>query len=229
MTRAFEMAWAHSQVELRHLHLPTEYAHLFLRLAGHVIYTSPTIRSAKAMAANRQGAPGLWRHGISGDRPIVLATVAAQQELPLARQLLLAHGYWRLKGLDVDLVLLNEHPPSYQEELYQQPQDLIRGSEDRDRVDKPGGVFLRRAAQLSDEDRTLFLAAARVVLRGDGGSLTAPGRTVTNRAATVVPPALVQTQPPQGLAARGRPRPRPGRLLFDNELLAASAKTAPRM
>src|SRR5262249_34872872 len=76
VTRAFELAWAHSQVELRHLHLTGQEAHLYQRLAGHLIYAGVTLRFAEAVSANRQGQTGLWRHGISGDRPILLAVVA---------------------------------------------------------------------------------------------------------------------------------------------------------
>jgi cyclic beta-1,2-glucan synthetase len=173
VTRAFELAWAHSQVELRHLHLSAEQAHLFQRLAGHVVYASPSLRVAAAVAVNRQGPPGLWRHGISGDQPIVLVRVAEMEELPLVRQLLLAHTYWRLKGLAVDLVLLNEHASSYREELQQQLLGLVRTCDAHTLVDKPGGVFLRQAAHLAEEDKILLQAAARVVLVGGNGSLAA--------------------------------------------------------
>src|SRR5262249_59753185 len=77
VTRACELAWAHSQVQLRHLRLSAEEAHLYQRLAAHVLYAGPALCAARAvLAANRQGQPGLWRHGISGDKPIVLARVA---------------------------------------------------------------------------------------------------------------------------------------------------------
>jgi cyclic beta-1,2-glucan synthetase len=173
ITRAFELAWAHSQVELRHLHLTGEDAHLYQRLAGHLVYAGPLLRSAEAAAANRQGQPGLWRYGISGDRPILLTLIAEHGELPLVRQLLQAHTYWRLKGLEVDLVLLNEHAASYLEELHQELQSLIRTSDAHSLVDQPGGVFLRRSAQIADEDKLLLRAAARVVLAGNRGSLIA--------------------------------------------------------
>jgi cyclic beta-1,2-glucan synthetase len=174
VTRAFELAWAHTQVQLRHLHLSAEEAHLFQRLAAHVLYAGPALRaSPEVLRANRQGQPGLWKHGISGDRPIVLVRVAAPEELALPRQALLAHAYWRLQGLEVDLVTLNEHAGGYQEELQQQLQTLVRGSDSHALVDRPGGVFLRKADQLSEEDRTLLLAAARVVLVGWQGSLAA--------------------------------------------------------
>jgi len=171
VNRAFELAWAHTQVELRHLRVSAEDLHLYQRLAAHIIYSGTALRVAAAVANNRQGQPALWRHGISGDRPIVLARIAEIDELPLVRQLLDAHSYWRLKGLSVDLVLLNEHPASYYEDLHQELQNLVRASDDHTLIDRPGGVFVRKAAQMSDEDKLLLQAAARVVLSGDRGSL----------------------------------------------------------
>ena len=171
VNRAFELAWAHSQVELRHLRLSAQEVHLYQRLAAHVLYAGTTLRSANAAAANRQGQEALWRHGISGDRPIVLAQVAELEELSLVRQLLEAHAYWRLKGLVVDLVLLNEHPASYLEELHVELQNLVRASDSRTLVDKPGGVFVRKAAHLPEADKILLQAAARVVLYGNRGTL----------------------------------------------------------
>jgi cyclic beta-1,2-glucan synthetase len=173
VTRAFELAWAHSQVELRHLHLSAEEAHLFQRLAGHVVFAGRALRSTSALSTNRQGQPALWRHGISGDRPIVLARIAESSELPLVRQLLLAHTYWRLKGLEVDLVILNEHPSSYLEELQDLLHNLVRTSDAHALADKPGGVFVRQGDHLSTQDKLLLQAAARAVMTGDGGSLAA--------------------------------------------------------
>jgi cyclic beta-1,2-glucan synthetase len=172
VTRAFELAWANSQVELRHLHLSAEEAHLYQRLAAHVIYAGPALRAAPAvLAANRQGQPGLWRYGVSGDLPIVLVRTAEVEELPLVRQVLAAHAYWRQKGLEADLVILNEHEAGYFEDLNQQLQALVRASDDRGLVDKPGGVFMRKASHMPREDQVLLQAAARCVLVGSRGPL----------------------------------------------------------
>jgi cyclic beta-1,2-glucan synthetase len=172
--RAFELAWAHTQLQLRHLRLSDEEAHLFQRLAAHVIYAGPALRApAAVLAANRLGVEGLWRHGISGDNPIVLVRVSQDAELPLVRQVLLAHGWWRLQGLVTDLVLLNEHASGYREEFQEQLQGLVRASDSRSLVDRPGGVFLRQADQLTPEDLVLLQAAARVVLVGSHGTLAA--------------------------------------------------------
>src|SRR5262249_32449663 len=126
-----------------------------------------------AQAANQQGQPSLWRHGISGDKPIVLVRVAENEELSLVRQLLLAHAYWRLKGLVADLVILNDHPASYIESLHEQIVNLVRVSDSHQLIDKPGGVFVRRSAQISEDDKVLLQAAARLILVGSRGSLEA--------------------------------------------------------
>ncbi len=174
VTRSFELAWAHSQVELRHLHLTAQEAHLYQRLAAHVVFASPTLRASReVLQANTQGQTGLWRFGISGDNPIVLVRIGETGQLGLVRQLLSAHNYWRIKGLEVDLVVLNEDPSGYFADLQEQLQALVRASEDRAVQDKPGGVFVRKGSQMSQEDRTLLQTAARCVLAGDRGSLAA--------------------------------------------------------
>ena len=172
VTRAFELAWAHSQVELRQLHLTAQEAHLYQRLAAHVIYAGPALRPPpEVLLANEQGQAGLWRNGISGDNPIVLVRVAEAAHLGLVRQLLAAHAYWRAKGLEADLVLLNEDPSGYFEDLQEELLALVRASADRSLQDKPGGAFVRKGAQMSHEDRVLLQAASRCVLAGDRGTL----------------------------------------------------------
>jgi cyclic beta-1,2-glucan synthetase len=218
VTRAFELAWAHSQVQLRHLRLSAEEMQLYGRLAAHVIYAGPALRAPRGvLAANRQGQPGLWRHGISGDRPIVLVRVAEPEELEIVRQLLQAHAYWRLYGLEVDLVVLNEHPTSYLEEVQQQIQDLVRASDSHGLVDQPGGVFVRKAVNLADEDRVLLLTAARAVLVGNRGSLA--GQIEGRERPAALPPRLrvgpVANRPSD--SAGWQPAP-PAELLFDNGL-----------
>jgi cyclic beta-1,2-glucan synthetase len=170
--RAFELAWAHTQVELRQQHWTAAETHLFQRLAAHLFFAGKALRAAPALvASNRQGQTDLWRLGLSGDLPIVLVRIGAADELPLARQVEAAHTFWRLKGLFADLVFLNENGGTYFEELDQQLQLLVRASDDRARVDKPGGVFLRKSAHLGQADLLLLQAAARCVLVGSRGPL----------------------------------------------------------
>jgi cyclic beta-1,2-glucan synthetase len=202
--RALELAWAHSQVELRHLHVSPEEVHLYQRLASSVLYAGMALRAApETLIANQQGQPALWRYGISGDNPIVLVQVGAPEELAFVRQLLSAHTFWRLKGLIVDLVILNEHPGGYFEELHHQLQELVRSGAEHGIIDRPGGVFLRKAAQIPPEDRMLLQAAARVVLSAARGSLA--GQVDHLERSLPLPERFVPTEPAADEEARAAP------------------------
>jgi cyclic beta-1,2-glucan synthetase len=112
--RAATLAWTQAQVQLHHLGIEPDEAHLFQRLANRILYSDPSLRPAAGLLArNEWGAPRLWAHGISGDLPIVLVRVDEAEEIDIVRQLLRAHEYWRLKLIDVDLVILNEHGATY--------------------------------------------------------------------------------------------------------------------
>lgn len=172
VTRAFELAWAHSQVQLRHLNITPEEVCLYQRLAAHVAYAGPVLRRADAIQRNHLGQQDLWKFGVSGDLPIVLMSVVDESDIQQFRQVLLAHGFWRLKGLRADLVVLNDHAASYRDELHDQVQMLIRASAHHAQENKPGGIHLLRGAQVQDEDRTLLYASAQAIFEASRGSLT---------------------------------------------------------
>jgi cellobiose phosphorylase len=171
--RVFDLAWTHGHILLQQLSASEADAQVYGRLAGSIIYASG-LRRAKAstLIRNRQGQSGLWGYGISGDVPIVLVRIRDQERLSLVRQAVQAHAYWRLKGLAVDLVIWNEDDSVYRQTLQEAIVDLVAASPEAPLVDRPGGVFIRRGEQMSDEDRALLQTVARIVLLDDGGTLT---------------------------------------------------------
>jgi cyclic beta-1,2-glucan synthetase len=82
-----------------------------------------------------------------------------------------AHAYWRMKGLAVDLVIWNEDDSVYRQTSQDAIMDLVAASPEAALVDKPGGIFVRRGEQMSEEDRALLQTVARVVLFDDAGTL----------------------------------------------------------
>jgi cyclic beta-1,2-glucan synthetase len=173
--RAATLAWTQAQVQLHHIGIEPDEAHLFQRLANRILYSDPSLRPSQGLLArNELGAPGLWAHGISGDLPIVIVRIDQAEDLDIVRQLLRAHEYWRLKLLDVDLVILNEEGSSYAQHLHDSLETLVRTSQSilvHDGHLGHGGVYIVRGDRLSPEDRTLLQSAARAVLLSRRGSL----------------------------------------------------------
>jgi cyclic beta-1,2-glucan synthetase len=170
--REARLAWTKSKVEMLHLNMDPEEAHLFQRLAGRVLYSDPSLRpSSHVLALNTKAQSALWPYGISGDLPIVLVRTGRSEDLDMVRQILRGHEYLRLKGLSIDLVILNDRPLSYAQELNEDLQALIRKSGSQALLDKPGGVYLRRTDIMPEADRILLHTVARVAIVTDRGSL----------------------------------------------------------
>jgi cyclic beta-1,2-glucan synthetase len=177
--RVVTLAWTQAQVQLHHLGIGHDEAHLFQDFASRILYANPLLRpSSEALARNTRGPTALWPHGISGDLPIVLVRIDEFEDRDLVRQLLRAHEYWRMKQVAVDLVILNEKATSYVQDLQAALEALARGSQARvhhERHEAHGNIFIVQADRLSAEERVVLQTAARVVLWGRRGTLAAQG------------------------------------------------------
>jgi cellobiose phosphorylase len=212
--RAFDLAWTHSQVTLRQLNSSEAEAQLYGRLAGALIYADPARRASPGVLLNnRRGQSGLWSYGISGDAPIILLRISDAEKIEIVRQLIQAHSYWRMKGLTVDLVILNEDVSVYRQSLQDQITRMISSGIEAQMLDKPGGIFVRRLEQIPNDDRVLLQAAARVVLDDEKGTLT---QQMEHR--SVLEP-LVPGLTPTRFGSEYPPAPLPPReLIFPNGL-----------
>jgi cellobiose phosphorylase len=206
--RAFEMAWFQSQEVLRHLNATEADAQVYGRLANSVIYGNALRRAAPAVIARNQlGQSGLWRFGISGDLPIILLHSGNLNRIDLVKQVLQAHAYWRMKGLAADLVIVNEDFSGYRAVLQDLIMGLINAGPEAQVLDKPGGVFVRRAEELSEDERVLLQTVARIVFSDTAETLIeqVDRRVSPERASDLLEPShQAGTEPVYPLAPRER-------------------------
>jgi cellobiose phosphorylase len=199
--RVFDLSWTHNQVVLRQIDATEADAQLYGRLAGSVLYANASLRAdASILVKNRRGQSGLWGYAISGDLPIVLLRIADPANIGLVRQLVQAHAYWRLKGLVVDLVIWNEDYSGYRQVLHDQIMGLIAAGIEANVTDRPGGIFVRSADQISNEDRILLQTVARAIVVDSRGTLEE--QLERGGLADALVPRLAPTR-------TGRPKPSP--------------------
>jgi cyclic beta-1,2-glucan synthetase len=213
--RAAALAWTQGQMWLHHLGINLDQANVFQRLANHVLYSDPVLRpTAEALKPGLRKVSTLWAQGISGDRPIIVARVEQDDDLNLVRELLRAHEYWRLKRLDVDLVIVNERASSYIQDLQIAIEALVRtnqGASQAPHDGLPGAVFALRADLISPEVRSLLYASARAVLHGDRGTLAEQ----LNQARNLKPGSAPPKRPRRPLATPELSVPRPESEFFN--------------
>ncbi len=170
--RELRLAWTKAQVEMTHLNIDAEEAPLFQRLAARIIYSDPSLRPRPhVLALNTKAQSSLWAYGISGDLPILVVRIDKAEDLPTVRKIVRGHEYLHYKGLKIDLVILNDNPPTYLQSLQKELEMMVRTSGLGGLQDKPGGVFLRRADHMPEADRILLHSVARAVIVCERGLL----------------------------------------------------------
>ena len=211
--RIVELAWTRGAIMLQQLGISERKAQTYGRMAGSIVYASGVRRAPAAVIAhNRRGQSGLWGHGISGDLPIVLVRIRDRNLLELVREAVEAHAYWRMHGVDVDLVVWNEDDSVYRQIMHDAIMDLIRAGPEAAFLDRPGGIFVRRGEQFSEEDRLLLQASARVMLTDEAGTLLE--QIVKRGRVDPLVPVLKPIRRRMGLpVGSGTPPPRPAAVL----------------
>jgi cyclic beta-1,2-glucan synthetase len=212
--RAIDLAWTAAQLELRDLGISPQEAITLERLASRLVLTDPySPLKIKTTVENGLQMSGLWSIGVSGDLPVLLVRVEELEHAPLVRQALLAHQYWRHKGLVADLVVLNTRPTGYADELDDRLKLLVRTGHALQLLDKPGGVFLRRSDQMHPDVLNLLLSVARATLDGEAGSIE---MQLNRRSRPPAPPDRLITTKPVGSGGYFAPEFTRPALLFDN-------------
>ena len=93
---------------------------------------------------------------------LVLVRVDDATHFSLARQLLQAHAWGCVKGMEVDLVIWCSDGDG--EGMQRSPFAQIREMVPAALLDRQGGVFVQVLEQIPEPDRVLMQAVARVVL-----------------------------------------------------------------
>jgi cyclic beta-1,2-glucan synthetase len=116
----------------------------------------------------------LWRFGISGDRPVLLVSASAMQDLGLLRSLAQGLRLWSWGGIACDLVVINSEVMSYELPL-QRELVALRERHAAESAAQPGlvatALHVLRRDELSDDELSTLRALARLHLRADGRSL----------------------------------------------------------
>ncbi|UWG95571.1 glycosyl transferase family 36 [Dehalobacter sp. DCM] len=170
INQAKELSWSQNLMELTNLNMSFDFANMISSLAGQILYGNPNPNS-RYVSQNKKGQSSLWPFGISGDLPIVILKIQDNSQLKLVDQLLTIHEYWKIKGLFLDLVIINEDKSGYFQSIQEVILEKISISHVRKLVNKPGGVFLLKSDQISKEDITLLHMIASMIFTGEKGSL----------------------------------------------------------
>ena len=161
--RVFQLAWTHSQVEMRYLKLKDTEASLFQKIASRTVIKIPPVFTA-------QGDPGgidtLWKMGISGDLPIICMFAHDIANIDMVRTVAKAHEFMSHRRVGADLVIIYDGGAEYLCPL----RDRIKEFEMAASGSESNKIAAFSRDHLTETDIATLLHAACLVLE-DTGSL----------------------------------------------------------
>ncbi len=108
-----ELAKAKVEAANRYLGIQTKELDLYQKMAGYLLKNNPlkilTNRTKVLVPVSK-----LWQYGISGDLPILLLRIKNLEEIELVEEALKAYEYFKLKNIQMDLVIVSEEKYSYE-------------------------------------------------------------------------------------------------------------------
>jgi len=167
---SMSQARTHSEYDLQNTGLQPDDARTAMKILAKVFW--PEIASDVKHAATKNckaSQSSLWRHGISGDHPIVMMSLEKLNQIGTAAQLLRCHTYWNLHGMAVDLVFLDENSAGYNQPTRDRLHSLIEPAREYD-IPFRGKAVIVPASALDQQERNNLVATAAVYLE--------PGTTI---------------------------------------------------
>jgi cyclic beta-1,2-glucan synthetase len=171
---SFWLALTRSQVEAKYLNIKAKNLELYQNMISDILFLSPSRKKYEnIIKENKLGQSSLWPYAISGDRPIVLLKLDTMDDVSLLFEVLKVHEYWRLKNLNVDLVIISNEEYSYHNPLLSFITNIVYSSQTQDGMNRHQDVFVLSSSNITIENIQLFHACAKIILDGKAGSMHA--------------------------------------------------------
>lgn len=143
---------------------------LYCSMAKYMAQTATLGNDRNAiLAKNTLSQSGLWRFGISGDLDIILMEVDSMEHSGHAKEMLRAFEYYKVHGLLLDLVFINDAPEGERDGLTH----FINGMANTEHLwaehSHAGRVYVLNGSDITDAERILLHTVARLAFNTSDG------------------------------------------------------------
>lgn len=167
----FNIAKAKAGEEARYLNLSKHDLKTFNMILPYVLYQNPMkALDMETLSKKEFKQSDFWKYGISGDLPIILVTVQSINDVYVVKELLKVHEILRVKGISVDLCILDYEKNVYEQYVKEQIIQEILNLQIGYLRNISGGIFLLNANEIEDEE--LFKFRANIVINASRGRTT---------------------------------------------------------
>ena len=162
-----ELATAKVEAENRYLGLQTRQLEFYQKILGYLLISNP-LKQLTCKIPIEVPVTKLWQYGISGDFPILLVTIQTIEEIELIEEVLKLYEYFRVKNIQMDLVLVSKEKYSYESNIKEAIFSIILNQNLGYLQNIRGGIFVLE--NLSDKELDFLEYRANLTFHGEEGS-----------------------------------------------------------
>ncbi len=166
LERAIKLSKAQVEAKIQYLGINGDDVSLYGRILSHLLFkygkSNIQIDRNKIYKTSE-----LWKFGISGDNPILLVEIQEISEIDMIKKIIKAYEFYQIQNIDIDLVIINNEPESYENYLQEAINEVIWNYRLFNNNKK--SVFLLN--NLKSEDRDLLYIRSDLALNGRYGKI----------------------------------------------------------
>ena len=170
--RTFNIAKAKCEAESRYLRIKGKEIEVYQKILGYLLFDNPLKEKAiKNLPKINYLQSDLWKYGISGDLPIILATIKDANDIHVIKQILKAYEFFRVKNIQIELVILNEENYSYDNYIKEEIERAIADRGISYMKNIKGGIFVLNEGELNQKDVDTIKFVAKLNIDSHEGKL----------------------------------------------------------
>lgn len=156
--KSIELSIAKAETEARYLRLKSKQIETYQKLLSYLLFEN-SIQKKSNYNKQFYEKEKLWKYGISGDIPILLVEMQNSNESEVLDDVIKAYEFFRLKNIEIDLVVLDEEPNSYEKYTKESIQNSISNANLEYMQNIRGGIFV-----IDSEEKELLEFYAKVII-----------------------------------------------------------------
>ena len=164
--RTFELSRARIEAENRYLELTGKDISTYQRLLTYILGNA---KNSQINKDKKYSITELWKFGISGDLPIILAKIKNVNDIDVINELVKAYEYFKTKNLQIDLIIINEEKEKYDSFVKEAILDCVLNRNIAYMLNQKGGIFVLN--NVNDDDIDLISIFSKLIIDAKNGNL----------------------------------------------------------
>ena len=166
LEKAYEISTLMNVSDTKNMNITGENMRTYNIMLNYLYQTTKLSVTEERMDFLRRNAlsqTGLWKFGVSGDRPIITVEISDISDISFVKEILKTFEYYKTKSIFVDIVIINNENGGYKDLIKKQiDEELYRIYTLNSFYHTPGSVTVIDGSTLTREDRSLFNVVPRL-------------------------------------------------------------------